>query len=82
MGCIESKTHHALEKRIEKLESYSALLGDDVKYMQKYLKHRGKKLKSKRMPDMHMDDYMTDKSYNSNSSIESPKTKSSMHASR
>ena len=88
MGCIESKNMKVLTKRLDKLEAHMNLLDDDVYYIEKRLKHRGKKLKSER-PILVEDELMTDNSYDSNASTPpdtlesvSPKTKSGMHAAR
>jgi hypothetical protein len=88
MGCIESKSALVdVGKRLDKLEAHMNLLDDDIYYIEKRLKRRGGK-KMKYMPAVE-DDYMTDRSNNSNDTTppqtvpaDSPKTKSGLYASR
>lgn len=92
MGCIESKNALIdVGKRLDKLEAHMNLLDDDIYYIEKRLKRRGwKKSRSAREPLINIeDDYMSDKSNNSNDTTPpetvvtgSPKTKSSLYAGR
>ncbi len=90
MGCIQSKTPiDDINKRLDKLEAHMNLLDDDIYYIEKRLKRRGKRaLKSVRVSEMD-DECLTDRSNNSNDTTppetvatESPKTKSGLYAAR
>ena len=89
MGCIESKNAVSeINKRLNKLEAHMNLLDDDIYYIEKRLKRRGKKLKSVRASEVD-DEYLTDRSNNSNDTTppetlaaESPKTKSGLYSAR
>ena len=89
MGCIESKAAlDSVSKRLDKLEAHMNLLDDDIYYIEKRLKRRGGKKTRRMQPAVIdvVDDYLTDKSDNSNDTTppetiaaDSPKTKSGMY---
>jgi hypothetical protein len=90
MGCIESKSAiNELNRRLNKVEAHMNLLDDDIYYIEKRLKRRGKRShKSVKVTEID-DEYSTDRSNNSNDTTppetvanESPKTKSGMYAAR
>jgi hypothetical protein len=90
MGCIESKNAVSeINRRLNKLEAHMNLLDDDIYYIEKRLKRRGKRsLKSVRASEVD-DEYLTDRSNNSNDTTPpetlaavSPKTKSGLYSAR
>lgn len=88
MGCIQSKVEiDSIIKRLERVEAHMNLLDDDIYYIEKRLKRRGRK--GGPIKSSEIDEYMSDMSNNSNDTTppetvaaDSPKTNSGMHVVR